>query len=183
MQPVFIIVGPPGVGKSTTSRALAARFPKSIHIPVDDLRHMVAAGLALPGPRWSDELVAQVTLARETAAQMALSYRHAGFAVIVDDFVDPYGLVEYDTLRGHPGVQACLLYPSQREAHRRNYERSGDSPARAYIDEGIWTVYTQLRAAAEQLTRAGWHMLDTTRLSVEETVDHLLQTAHPALTE
>ena len=36
MSPVFLIVGAPATGKSTVSRALAARFPKSIAIGVDD---------------------------------------------------------------------------------------------------------------------------------------------------
>ena len=48
VHPVFVIVGPPAVGKSTTSKALAARFPKSLHIPVDDVRTMVVSGLVLP---------------------------------------------------------------------------------------------------------------------------------------
>lgn len=71
MKTIYLVVGPPAVGKSTTSRALAARFPRSVHIPVDDLRHMVVAGLALPVAEWSDELTRQVTLARNAAIAMA----------------------------------------------------------------------------------------------------------------
>ena len=49
MHPIYLVVGPPAVGKSTTSGALAARFPKSLHIPVDDFRNMVVSGIELPG--------------------------------------------------------------------------------------------------------------------------------------
>jgi tRNA A37 N6-isopentenylltransferase MiaA len=35
---MFLIAGPPAVGKSSTSRALAARFPRCLYIPVDDIR-------------------------------------------------------------------------------------------------------------------------------------------------
>ena len=38
MPPVFLIAGAPATGKSTASRALAAKYPKSIAICVDDLR-------------------------------------------------------------------------------------------------------------------------------------------------
>lgn len=83
MNPMFLLVGPPAVGKSTTSRALAARFPKSLHIPVDDLRNMVVSGIALPGADWSDDLAQQVTLARTSVVHMALTYHNAGFVVVI----------------------------------------------------------------------------------------------------
>jgi len=57
MSPMFLVIGSPAVGKSTTSRALAARFHKSVHIPVDNVRDMVVSGLRLPSPVWSDDLV------------------------------------------------------------------------------------------------------------------------------
>ena len=72
MIPIFLVVGPPAVGKSTTSRSLAAHFPQSIHVPVDDLRDMVVSGLVLPGQDWSAELALQVNLARQSATHSAL---------------------------------------------------------------------------------------------------------------
>ncbi len=91
------------MGKSTTSRALAARSPKSLHIPVDDLRNMVVAGLELPAAVWSADLAQQLTLARASAAQMALAYQAAGFMVVIDDFWDEYNFgTDYRTLLGHP---------------------------------------------------------------------------------
>ena len=86
MNTIYLIIGPPAVGKSTTSRALAGRFPRSIHIPVDDLRNMVVNGLALPAAEWGDELSRQVALARNAVIAMALAYRQAGFTVVIDDF-------------------------------------------------------------------------------------------------
>ncbi|MBE2233692.1 MAG: hypothetical protein IAE85_09370 [Anaerolinea sp.] len=75
MTPIFLVVGSPAVGKSTTAAALARRFAKSIHIPVDALRDMVAAGQALPGPQWGDELIEQLAASRASAVFMALTYR------------------------------------------------------------------------------------------------------------
>ena len=52
MTPIFLITGAPAVGKTTTGRALASRFAKSLHIPVDDVRRMVVSGVRHPGSAW-----------------------------------------------------------------------------------------------------------------------------------
>lgn len=176
MNPIYIVVGPPAVGKSTTSRALAAQFPKSIHIPVDDLRTMVVSGLLLPSAVWSNELAQQIALARMTASWMALAYQKAGFAVVIDDFWDTNHASDYQLLldQTQATVSRIILYPTQEEAHQRNLKRSGDSPARPYIDEGIRLVYQQLTPALFQLGQEGWLVIDTTALSIDEVIHHIL---------
>jgi len=176
MQPIFLLVGGPGVGKSTTSRALAATFPRSIHVPVDDLRHMVVAGLALPGPEWAPELARQITLARGAAVRMALDYAEASFAVVLDDFYDPKGLAEYRELLARPEAQGIVLFPDQAEARRRNAARS-PGEAGAYIDGAIPTAYGFLEPALERLAAEGWLVLDTTDLDVEASVAAILDHA------
>ena len=177
MKPIFMVVGPPAVGKSTTSRALAAHFPKSIHISVDDLRTMVISGLALPSAVWTDELTQQITLARQTVVHMALSYSSAGFAVVIDDFWDANHPVDYAGLlsQAQSVLGKIVLYPSQVEAHQRNLKRSGDTPARSYIDDGIRIVYQQLQPVIAQLKEQGWLILDTTAMSVETAVESILE--------
>jgi AAA domain len=174
VNPIFLIVGPPAVGKSTASRALAAQFQRSIHIPVDDLRDMVVSGRVLPSATWGDELILQIRLARESAIRTALAYSEAGFTVVIDDFVDPYLLVEYQGLQSHAQLRRLILYPDQSEAHRRNLKRSGLALERSYIDDGIRIVYQLLRSAIGQLGRDGWEILDTSALTVEATVSQIL---------
>jgi predicted kinase len=176
MNPIYIIVGPPAVGKSTTSRALATHFPKSIHIPVDDIRTMVVSGLMLPSAVWSDELAQQITLARTAVAFMALTYQKAGFAVTIDDFWDVNLVSDYKSLlhQEQATVHKIVLYPTQAEAHQRNLKRSGDSPARPYIDEGIRIVYEQLTPVISQLAQDGWLVIDTTALGVDDVINHIL---------
>ena len=173
MNPIFLVIGPPAVGKSSTSRALAARFPKSLHIPVDDLREMVVSGLELPGAVWSDGLARQISLARTSAIAMASAYHSAGFAVVIDDFWDSNHRADYQTLLSHPALRKTLLFPDQGAADQRNLQRSG-AASTAYIDEGIKIVYRQLGAVAPQLVQEGWVIVDTTALSVEETVTEIL---------
>lgn len=174
-NPIFLIVGPPAVGKSSTSRALAARFTKSLHIPVDALREMVVSGIELPGATWNDALTQQLSLARISAVQMALNYHNAGFAVVLDDFVDPSYLADYYSLFSHPEMRRVVLFPQQDAAHQRNLQRSGETPARAYIDQGIQIVYPQLGSMIPQMAQAGWMVVDSTHLSLEETVTAILQ--------
>jgi predicted kinase len=169
MPPIFLVVGGPGVGKSTTSRALAASFASSIHLPVDDLRHMVVSGLALPSAEWGEELVRQIRLARETAVRMAEAYAAAGFAVVLDDFFDPRGLVEYRELLGRGGAVGVVLYPTVEEARRRNAGRSAGEEA-AYIDGAIGHAYSVLAPAVGRLAEEGWLVLDTTGMDVAAVV-------------
>ena len=175
MQPVFILIGPPAVGKSSTSKALAAHFSRSIHIPVDDIREMVVSGLTLPGSEWSAELVQQIRLARESAIHMALNYQSAGYAVVIDDFIDPNQLVEYQALLDKPQIHKFVLFPRQDTAHARNLKRAGADPSRGYIDEGIRIVYQQLNTLIQPLRDDGWIVLDTTEMSIEQTVSEILK--------
>jgi len=181
MGPVFLLVGAPAVGKSTTAHALAARFPKSLHIPVDNLRDMVVSGMVYPGAHWPPELTEQLALARRAAVQMALTYGAAGFAVTIDDFWDPFSrLSEYTPLLEQADVHRVLLYPTAEVAQARNLQRSGLGDAVAYIAEGIRLVYDSLTPEVNPLRAAGWHVVDTTDLDVEATVTCILErNSHP----
>ena len=174
MTPIFLIVGAPATGKSTASRALAAKFPKSIALSVDDLRSMVVSGLVHPSAEWSQELTEQLHLARQSATAMALRYHAAGYTVIIDDFWDPQTQMnEYSELFAQTAVRRVLLYPHQQKAHDQNRQRSGPGPLQAYLDEGIEIVYADLKNVVSSLAHQGWHVLDTTTDTVAETVERL----------
>lgn len=174
-QPIFLIVGGPAVGKSSTSHSLAARFPSSVHIPVDDLRSMVVSGLVQPGANWTPELVRQLSLARESAIQMALIYNEAGFVVVIDDFWDPESkLEEYQQLYNYAFTYKVILYPDQNAAHERNLKRADSATTQQYLDEGIRMTYSSLKTAIPKLKSEEWLVLDTTDLNVEEVVERIL---------
>jgi len=178
--PIFLVVGAPAAGKSTTSRALAGRFERSVHIPVDDLREMVVSGKLLPDPEdWSPGLAEQVGLARRGAIASAVRYADAGFAAVIDDFWDPLGLVEYDELPRRRSVHRVLLRPDRDEALRRNAGRHAAGPVRTYLDGGVRLVYEVLDApeARRRLERDDWLVLDTTALDVDAAVDRILEAA------
>jgi tRNA uridine 5-carbamoylmethylation protein Kti12 len=178
LEPIFLIVGGPAVGKSSTSQRLAARFPSSVHIPVDDVRNMVVSGLVHPAVNWTPELVRQLSLARESTVLIARVYNMAGFVVVIDDFWDANSkLEEYQELYYYAYTHKVILYPSQDTAHERNLKRADSADTQQYLDEGIRQTYQSLKDAIPELEADGWLVLDTTDLSVEETVDRILEWA------
>ncbi|RPH60838.1 MAG: hypothetical protein EHM81_05470 [Chloroflexi bacterium] len=175
MSPIFLLVGAPAVGKSSTAHSLASQFEKSIHIPVDDIREMVVAGLARPGGDWTGSLVEQLALARESAIRLATTYSRAGFVAVIDDFWDPNSqLFEYGVLFRQPNVHKILLFPSQQAAEERNLKRAGSLEASGYIADGIRAVYDSLVKDAPKLERQGWIVVDTTEKNLETTVEYIL---------
>ena len=177
---IFLVAGAPAVGKSSTAHQLAAQYPKSIHIPVDDLRDLVVSGLVYPGEHWSPDLVEQLHLAREIAVEMAIRYSRAGFVVTLDDFWDSNSrLQEYQQLEQFPGFHKILLYPNRQAAEGRNQQRAGPGQSNAYIEVGIRIVYEQLAQEVEGLERAGWIVLDTSEMDLETTVKFILAQTDP----
>lgn len=175
MPTITLLAGAPAVGKSTTARALAARSANSLHIPADTLREMVVSGMAWPAGEWSPALIEQIALARSTAMHMAKIYCDAGFDVVIDDFWDPHTQMSaYALLDSEPHFKKVLLLPDQQAAEARNRARSGEGMPTDYIAEGIRIVYRDLIAAASGLPARGWQVIDTTGMSVEETVDAIL---------
>lgn len=174
MPLIIMLAGPPASGKSTTSRALAATFPRSIHINVDHLRDMVVSGVVHPSTAWGDALVEQLRLARKIATEMAKTYHAAGFTVVIDDFLDPYSrLSEYAELFDMAELRRFVLFPEQLKAHAQNLNRSGPGALQQYLDEGIRIAYEVLNREVPHLVQEGWVVLDTTHNSLEETVARL----------
>lgn len=175
--PIYLVAGPASAGKTTAARALAARFARSVHVPVDDLRHLVVGGLELPAPGWSPALREQLALARSTAVRMATDYADAGFTAVIDDFFDPLGMREYEALLAGPGVRPVLLHPAAAEARRRNAGRPGGPDPTA--DRAIEHAAGFLPPLVPGLVAAGWLVLDTTSLDPAGTVDAILAASWP----
>ena len=175
MNNILLIIGSPASGKSTLSKEIAQRSKKGVHIPVDDLRTMVRGGVIHPGvPGWPPELIEQLKLARQTATDMALRYCESDFLVAIDDFWDPYShLREYAELIKRPYVTPVILRPSIDAAIARNHARQDPSTFRDALDGAIKLVNSELEKHEEALIAQGWHFIDTSNDTIEDSVERI----------
>lgn len=164
---IIAITGIMAAGKSTVAQHLAERLPKSVHLRGDVFRRMIVNGQASMEPPLSAEAETQLRLRYQLAATCAGQYRAAGFQVVYQDIIlGPILADVVDLLRAEGPTALVVLCPSpaavaEREAGRNKTGYVGWTPED--LDVG-------LRANTPRLGL--W--LDTTRLSVAETVDTLL---------
>lgn len=164
----YVVIGAPASGKSSVARALAAGAAAGLHIPVDDLRHLVVGGLVEPSDaEWGPALVVQISLARRSALDIADRYSEPGFTTLIDDFLDPLLVREYDQVLDR-AVCVCRV-PSLDAALARNRARGGPPELLAYLEGGIRLLCELVEQHADASAARGWHLLDNTDLDIEET--------------
>jgi Chloramphenicol phosphotransferase-like protein len=92
---VVILSGPPRAGKTSTAKALCARYDRMAHIDVGALAEIIRMGRLRPDDK-SNEGRAQRGLLVSIACDMAERFIRAGYGVIIEDVVLTDDLPRYE---------------------------------------------------------------------------------------
>lgn len=163
---LILITGIMAAGKSTVAQRLAERLPKSVHLRGDLFRRMIVNGQAEMDLELSSEAVKQLHLRYQIAATVASLYLQAGFSVVYQDIIIGNDLAEMvQALQPYP-LHVVVLCPKPEVVAAREAGRS-KTGYNSFSAEAFDRVF---RAETPRLGL--W--LDTSTLTVDETVDHIL---------
>jgi predicted ABC-type ATPase len=136
MSSLLIVTGPPGAGKSTVARALAARFERSTLIEGDAFFAFVASGAI---PPWLPESHGQNHVVVRAAAAATAQFVTGGYTVVYDGVMGPWFLPTFAAATGLGSFHYVILLPSVERCVERVATRDGhgftDEPATRHMHD------------------------------------------------
>ena len=143
-EPILILTGPPGVGKTTVAEVLAERSARAVHLESDAFFRFIRSGYVEP---WRRESHRQNQTVMRIVAAAAAAYATAGYFTIIDGIVIPDWFLSplRDALHGagHKVAYAVLRAPlSQCTARAQQRQREPlDDPA---VAARLWHDFADL---------------------------------------
>ena len=143
-NPVLILTGPPGVGKTTVAAILAERSDRAVHLEADLFFRFIRSGHVEP---WRPESHQQNEVVMRIVAEAAAGYAAAGYFTIVDGIVIPGWFFEplRDALREarHEVAFAVLRAPLSL-CLARVRDREGMPSVDPTVIERLWREFADL---------------------------------------
>jgi predicted kinase len=143
-NPILILTGAPGSGKTTVAQLLAAKSQRAVHIESDRFFHFIRAGFIEPWRPGSHE---QNTTVMRIVARAAAGYADAGYFTIIDGIVLPEWFLQplRDSLgtAGHRVAYAVLQAPLAVCVERAE-GRASSRLSNAAVSERLWHDFADL---------------------------------------
>jgi predicted kinase len=161
-QPVLVLTGPPGAGKTTIGKILVERAAAGAHLEADRFFFFIRSGFIEP---WEPESDEQNQLVMRTAAEAAASYATAGYATVLEGIVIPRwtlgAIRETLEMASVPAAYAVLRAPYSTCA-ARVHEREGNPDL---FEPGVLAA---ISAEFDDLGEFERHGIDVAGLEPEE---------------
>ncbi len=160
---IYIISGPAGAGKSTTSQMIAAKLEKSAYIPGDEIDHMVVGGYEKP---WLSQYHTDlIWLNILSLTKNFLNHEHD----VVIDYVGFMKNAEYIAreLQGWDvSIKFIILMTNEQELLKRDAERKPEYRMGHRCIAGLHEIIESKPPIK--------HIIDSTYLEVEAVVNEII---------